>query len=64
MGASGIKGLASRAKIARSVNWPDSQHHDNAGWSNVVQSMVARGATGTNAEVERMIEYLIARFGP
>lgn len=41
-----------------------SQRHDKAGWSSVVEAMVARGATGTNAEVEQVIEYLTAHFGP
>jgi hypothetical protein len=32
--------------------------------ANVVQTMVARGATGTNLEIEQVIDYLTAHFGP
>lgn len=40
-----------------------SERHDRTGWSSMVQSMVARGATGTSQEVQQVIEYLTAHFG-
>jgi hypothetical protein len=39
------------------------ERHDRAGWSTVVQTMVARGATGTNEEIEQVINYLTTHFG-
>ena len=33
-------------------------------WAEVVDDMVSRGAKGTDAEVDQVIEYLSAHFGP
>lgn len=33
-------------------------------WSKVVDEMVARGATGTDDEIDEVVEYLAAHFGP
>ena len=40
------------------------ERHDRAGWTNVVQSMVARGAAGTDQEIQQVIDYLATHFGP
>jgi competence ComEA-like helix-hairpin-helix protein len=33
-------------------------------WSKVVDEMVARGATGTDDEIDDVVDYLAAHFGP
>jgi hypothetical protein len=33
-------------------------------WAKIVDDMVARGATGTDDEIEQVINYLTAKFGP
>jgi competence protein ComEA len=33
-------------------------------WGEVVDDMVGRGATGTDAEINQVIDYLAANFGP
>jgi competence protein ComEA len=33
-------------------------------WSKVVDDMVSRGATGTDDEVDEVVDYLAAHFGP
>ena len=33
------------------------------GWSNVVDTMISRGATGTDEEIELVIDYLAEHFG-
>jgi competence protein ComEA len=33
-------------------------------WAEIVDDMVSRGAKGTDAEVDQVIEYLSAHFGP
>ena len=33
-------------------------------WSKVVDEMVARGATGTDDEIDEVVDYLATHFGP
>jgi quinoprotein glucose dehydrogenase len=40
------------------------ERHDRSGWANVVHAMVARGATGTDQEIQEVIDYLAAHLGP
>jgi glucose dehydrogenase/cytochrome c5 len=40
-----------------------SERHDRAAWSSVVQTMVARGATGTSGQIQQVIDYLTTHFG-
>jgi quinoprotein glucose dehydrogenase len=40
-----------------------SERHDRAGWSTLVQTMVARGATGTKEQIQQVIDYLTTHFG-
>ena len=40
-----------------------SERHDHAGWSRIVQTMAARGATGTSTDIKTVIDYLTAHFG-
>jgi competence protein ComEA len=34
------------------------------GWTNTVDTMISRGATGTDEEIESVIDYLALHFGP
>jgi hypothetical protein len=40
-----------------------SQRKSKQGWTNVVDTMVSRGAEGTDAEIELVIDYLAKNFG-
>jgi competence ComEA-like helix-hairpin-helix protein len=40
------------------------QRNSDAGWSKIVDDMVARGAEASDAEIETIIEYLGKNFGP
>jgi competence protein ComEA len=40
------------------------QRNTRAGWSAVVDDMVARGAELSDAEIEKIIDYLAGNFGP
>lgn len=40
-----------------------SQRKTKQGWTNVVDTMVSRGAEGTDREIEMVIDYLTAHFG-
>ena len=40
------------------------QRNSDAGWSKIVDDMVARGAEASDAEIEAIIEYLGKNFGP
>jgi mono/diheme cytochrome c family protein len=41
-----------------------SETHTAAEWKGVVDTMVARGAEGTDAELATIVKYLAANFGP
>lgn len=45
------------------LNVVTSQRHDRAGWLSVIQTMSARGATGSNKEIEQAADYLARHFG-
>jgi hypothetical protein len=55
-----VQGMCARC---HPIDVVTSERHDRVGWSSVVQSMVARGATGTSQQVQQVIEYLTAHFG-
>src|SRR5579871_1254678 len=40
-----------------------SERLSKQGWSNVVDTMLSRGATGTDEEIDLVIDYLAAHFG-
>jgi len=40
-----------------------SQRTDEKGWNAIVQSMVARGAQASDAEVKAIVEYLAKNYG-
>lgn len=46
------------------IDMVTNERHDRAGWSSIVQAMVARGATGTDEEIRQVIDYLTANFAP
>ena len=39
-----------------------SQRKSKQGWTNIVDTMVSRGAEGTDAEIELVIDYLAKNF--
>jgi len=41
-----------------------SENHTAAEWKSVVDTMVSRGAEGTDAEFASIVKYLAANFGP
>lgn len=40
-----------------------SERKDKEGWGQVVDDMVSRGANGTEAELNKIIDYLTTNFG-
>ncbi len=40
-----------------------SERLSKQGWSNVVDTMISRGAMGTDEEISNVVEYLAAHFG-
>jgi competence ComEA-like helix-hairpin-helix protein len=41
-----------------------AEHDSKAQWSQIVNEMVSRGATGSAAELATIVDYLAANFGP
>ncbi len=41
-----------------------AEHDSKQQWSQIVNDMVSRGATGTSEELATIIDYLAANFGP
>jgi competence ComEA-like helix-hairpin-helix protein len=41
-----------------------AEHDSKAQWSQIVNDMVSRGATGTADELATIVDYLVANFGP
>jgi competence protein ComEA len=39
------------------------QRRTREGWENIVDNMLSRGATGTDEEVDQVVDYLTAHFG-
>ncbi|HEX7360360.1 MAG TPA: quinoprotein glucose dehydrogenase, partial [Bryobacteraceae bacterium] len=40
-----------------------NERHNRTGWSSIVHTMVARGATGTDEQIQQVIDYLTKHFG-
>jgi competence protein ComEA len=40
------------------------QHYNREGWSAVVDDMISKGAEATDAEIEKIIDYLVKTQGP
>lgn len=49
--------------VCHSVNLATSQRMTRAEWSGVVSEMVSRGAQGTSAELDSIVNYLSTNFG-
>jgi putative heme-binding domain-containing protein len=61
------KGKAEFQKVCgncHSVSMATSQRMDKAQWTGVVNDMVSRGAQGTQQDLDNIIAYLTANFGP
>jgi competence protein ComEA len=41
-----------------------AQHNSKDRWTEIVDSMVARGAEGTDEEFEKIVDYLTKNYGP
>jgi hypothetical protein len=41
-----------------------SEHHAKSQWKQIVDDMVSRGASGTADELNIIVDYLAANFGP
>src|ERR1700723_3018955 len=41
-----------------------AEHDSKAQWSQIVNEMVSRGATGSAEELATIVDYLTAKFGP
>jgi len=41
-----------------------AEHDSKQRWSGIVNEMVSRGATGTPEEIQTIVDYLAANFGP
>jgi hypothetical protein len=41
-----------------------TERHDKAGWQNVVDDMVSRGADGTDEDLKMVVNYLSKYFAP
>jgi mono/diheme cytochrome c family protein len=46
------------------VDTATSENHTAAEWKAVVDTMVSRGAEGTDAEFATIVKYLAANYGP
>jgi cytochrome c5 len=40
------------------------QRHDQAGWSTIVNQMIAKGADGSDDDFAKILSYLTTNFGP
>src|SRR6185437_16773227 len=61
------KGRAEFQRICsacHSVSIATSQRLTHDGWAGVVNDMVSRGAQGTSEELDNIVNYLSANFGP
>lgn len=61
------KGKQETARICSACHGLETvttERHDKAGWQNVVDDMVSRGADGTDAELKLVVDYLAKYFGP
>ena len=38
--------------------------YDKARWTAVVDDMISRGASGTDREIQTLIDFLVSRYGP
>ena len=58
-------GKATYVRVCGTCHGPDvvtGMGHDRAGWKDIVDEMVDKGATATQAEVLQVLEYLTKSF--
>lgn len=48
--------------MCHSPELPATQHHDRAGWTDLVNQMRANGASASEADFAKIIDYLTASF--
>ena len=60
-------GKAEAERVCSACHAPNvftHQRHDQAGWSTVINNMIAKGADGSDDDFAKILAYLVANFGP
>lgn len=60
-------GKAEAERVCSACHAPNvftHQRHDKAGWSTIINQMIAKGADGSDDDFAKILDYLVTNFNP